>query len=151
MAIGSGDPYKTLGKTRSIIREGGWERLGQSVFGTLLLAVVFGGIDVLNALLSIPIRVLNALGISVAGLNTAVFDGLATFIGGFLTAGGRSFGTGWTGLLGPLQSPLGMGIFLFMLWEVAYYMDYVGTDVIGLVLDLPILQSDEADTGEEDT
>lgn len=154
MAVGGSgsDPFRLLQRTQSIIMQMGWTGLGKSAIGTLLLAVIFGGIDLFNAMIQVPIAILQALGFSVAELNTALFGGLANFIGGVLNATGASFGSGWTGLLGPFQGPLGVGVFLIMVWEVLYFMDLVDTDVIGLVIDLPdiLFNSDDSGTADED-
>jgi hypothetical protein len=132
----------------------GWQGLGQTAIGTLFVSLVLGGVEFLNAMLSVPIGILNALGVSLADLNVAVFGGLADFIGGVLVSTGGSFGTGWTALLGPFQGPLGVGIGLFMIWEVLYFLDVTDSDAIGFVIDLPdiLFQSDSSGVdGEDDT
>lgn len=146
--------FELLSRTRGIIQEQGWQGLGKTAFGTVLLSIIFGGIDLLNAMLNVPIEILGAIGVSVADLNEAVFGGLASFVGGVLGSTGASFGTGWTALLGPFQGPLGVGIALIMIWEVMYFLDLVDTDVIGLAIDLPdfLFQSDSSGVdGEDDT
>lgn len=160
MSASSGDSgrseygFQLLSRTSGIIKEQGWQGLGKSAFGTVFLAIIFGGVDLLNALLNVPIAILEALGFSVAELNVAIFGGLANFIGGVLNATGSSFGSGWTALLGPFQGPLGVFVFLIMLWELMYFLDVVNTDVFGLVIDLPdfLFQSDSSGVdGEDDT
>jgi len=146
--------FEVLSSTRDIIQEQGWQGLGQSAIGTVLLAVIFGGVDLLNAMLNVPIGILNAIGVSVADLNTAIFGGLATFIGNVLTSTGTSFGTGWTALLGPFQGPLGVFVALVMIWEVLYFLDVTDSDVFGFVIDLPdlLFQNDSSGVdGEDDT
>ncbi|MDG5775958.1 hypothetical protein VB773_14215 [Haloarculaceae archaeon H-GB2-1] len=149
--ISGRDPFKLLERTNSIIKSQGWTGVGKSAIGTVLLAVVFGGIDVFNAVLSVPIAILEALGVSVASLNRGVFVGLGDFFGSVLGATAGSFGSGWTGLLGPFQGPLGMAVFLFMLWEILYFMDLVDTDVLGLAIDFPdiLLNSDSTDVADD--
>jgi len=146
--------FRLLSRTSKIIKQQGWKGLGKSAFGTVFLALIFGGVDLFNAMLNVPIAILEALGFSVANLNIAIFGGLANFIGGVLNATGGSFGSGWTALLGPFQGPLGVFVFLLMLWEFMYFLDVVNTDVFGLVVDLPdfLFQSDSSGVdGEDDT
>ena len=146
--------FRTLRRTRNIINDMGWQGLGQTAIGTLLVSVVLGGVDLLNAMLGVPIAILDALGVSLADLNAAVFGGLASFVGGVLESTGASFGSGWTAVLGPFQGPLGVGIALFMIWEVLYFLDVTDSDAIGFVIDLPdlLFQSDSSGVdGEDDT
>lgn len=150
----SDDGFRTLRRTRGIINDMGWQGLGQTAIGTVLVSFILGGVDLLNAILSVPIGILEALGVSLADLNSAVFGGLAEFIGGVLSATGGSFGNGWTAVLGPFQGPLGIAIGLLMIWEVLYFLDVTDSDVIGLVLDLPdlLFSSDSSGVdGEDDT
>lgn len=149
---GSRDPFAILRSTRSIIQQMGWTGLGQTAIGTFLLATLFGGIDLLNAALNVPISMLNAVANIVPALNEATFVGLAGFLGEALGAGAAAFGTGWTGLLGPLQGPFGVALFLIMLWEVLYFLDVTDSDFLGFVVDLPdfILNSDDSGVADED-
>lgn len=149
---GSRDPFAILRSTRSIIQQMGWTGLGQTAIGTFLLATLFGGIDLLNAALNVPISMLNAVANIVPALNEATFVGLAGFLSKALGAGAAAFGSGWTGLLGPLQGPFGVALFLIMLWEVLYFLDVTDSDFLGFVVDLPdfILNSDDSGVADED-
>lgn len=137
-------PMRLLERTSELIQEMGWEGLGKTTIGTIFLSVVFLGIEVLDALASIPIQVFEALGGALAFANSQIIRQPINFLASALAAGADAFGQGWTGLLGPLQAPLGIGLTLFMLWEIAYYMDVVDTDVIGTTIDVIGLGSDES-------
>ncbi|WP_379810925.1 hypothetical protein [Halolamina salifodinae] len=130
----------------------GWTGLGQSIIGTIALVFALGFGDLFNAILNVPIAVFNALAGLIPQLNEATFGGLAGFIGAAFDAGIASFGTGWFGLLGVLQTPVGVGIALITAWEVAWYLDYVDRDVIGFAMDVPdmILNNDDSGVADED-
>lgn len=149
---GTSRGLRLLRKSSNLIKEMGWQGLGKSAIGTLLLTVVVGGADLLNAMFNVPITVLGALTGVFAELNIAVFGSIADFIESVIGSAGASFGTGWTALLGPFQGPLGVGIGLIMLWEVAWYLDYTDRDVIGFALDLPdiLFNSDDSGVADED-
>ena len=149
---GGRDPFAILQSTRSFIQQMGWTGLGQTAIGTFLLATLFGGIDLLNALLNVPISALNAIATIIPAINEATFLGLGGFLEGALGAAAAAFGSGWTGLLGPFQGPFGVGLFLIMLWEVLYFLDVVDSDFLGFVIDLPdfILNSDDSGVADED-
>lgn len=138
------DPFKILAEVKKTIDNMGWKGLGQSIIGTIAVAITFTGLDLFNALLGIPMAIFNTLATVVPALNKATFGGLATFFGASFEAGAGAFGSGWVGLLGIFQTPLGIFVGLLTLWEVLYFMDFVDTDVLGFVMDLPFLSSDES-------
>lgn len=140
-----------LTNVRTIINTMGWKGLGQSLVGTVMLAIVFAGIDLLNAIISLPTTLLHALSGALAELNAALLEAPAEMVTSAIGAAAGAFGSGWTGLLGPFQGPLGVGIALVMVWEVLYFMDVVDTDFVGVVIDLPLINNDEseADPGED--
>ncbi|AUV80656.1 hypothetical protein C2R22_02455 [Salinigranum rubrum] len=128
----------------------GWTGLGQSAIGTLALAVIFGGIDLFNAVLSIPITAFQAIAGLIVDINDATFGGLAEFLGAAFGAGAASFGTGWLQFLGIFQTPLGIGVGLLVLWEVLYFLDITDSDVLGFVIDLPDIIANNDDSGIAD-
>lgn len=136
----------------SLIKDMGWTGLGQSILGTVALTTVLGGLDLFNAILGVPMALLNTLAKIIPALNEATFGGLAGFIAAGFDAGAGSFGTGWVGLLGVFQTPLGVGIGLLVAWEVAWYLDYVDRDFIGWAMDVPdfILNNDDSGVADED-
>jgi hypothetical protein len=144
------DPFAILSRTQGIISEMGWTGLGQSAIGTLALAVIFGGIDLFNAVLSIPITAFNAIAGLIVDINDATFGGLAEFFGASFGAGASAFGTGWLQFLGIFQTPLGVGVGLLVLWEVLYFLDITDSDVIGFVIDLPDIIANNDDSGIAD-
>lgn len=150
--ISGRDPFAILSRTQGIIQEMGWTGLGQSAIGTLALAFIFGGIDLFNAVLSIPISAFQAIAGLIVDVNDATFGGLADFIGASFAAGASSFGTGWIQFLGIFQTPLGIGVGLLVLWEVLYFLDITDSDVIGFVIDLPdvIANNDDSGIADED-
>jgi len=144
------DPFRILSEVKTTIDNMGWKGLGQSIIGTFAVAATFTGLDLLNAMVSIPISIFNTLATVVPALNEATFGGLATFFGASFQAGAGAFGSGWIGLLGILQTPVGVAVGLLVLWEVLYFMDVVNTDVLGVVFDIPILSSDESDAAGDE-
>ncbi|MFB6128376.1 MAG: hypothetical protein ABEJ47_01310 [Halorhabdus sp.] len=134
-----------------LIQRMGWTGLGQSIIGTVALVVALGFGDILNAFFQIFINIFMTIATLIPMVNEATLGGLAEFLGSSLAAGASAFGGGWTGLLGPLQAPLGVAIFLLSLWEVLYFMDVVNTDVLGVfAIDVPFISSDEsAAAGDE--
>lgn len=150
---GGKSPFELLTKVSEIIDDLGWEGLGKTIFGTIALTVTFTGVELFQALLGIPIAIFNMFATVIPALNQATLGGLASFIGASFGAGAASFGTGWMALLGIFQTPLGIAVALFTLWEVMYFMDYVDTDVLGVSMDIVdwIFSSDESGVaGEED-
>lgn len=149
---GSGrDPFEILSTVQDTIQDMGWTGLGQSILGTIAVTIAFSGLDLLNALINIPISIFNTLATVVPALNQATFGGLAGFVASSFGAGANAFGSGWVGMLGILQTPLGIAVALFVLWEVLYFMDYVDSDVLGLVIDAPFLSSDESEAAGDET
>jgi len=146
------DPFAILSRTQGIIQDMGWTGLGQSAIGTLALAIIFGGIDLFNAVLSIPISAFTAIAGLIVDINDATFGGLAEFLGASFGAGAASFGTGWMQFLGIFQTPLGIGVGLLVLWEVLYFLDITDSDVLGFVIDIPdiIANNDDSDIADED-
>lgn len=125
----------------------GWRGLGQSIIGTMALVVTLGFGDMLNALFNIVIQLLNTLASIVPMLNRATFGGITGFLSAAFGAGAGAFGSGWVGLLGIFQAPLGLAVALFMFWEVAWYLDYVDRDFIGWAMDIPDWFSSADDSG----
>lgn len=139
-----------LRTSKDLIDDMGWEGLGQSILGTMALTFVLGMADLFNAILGVPMAILNTISSLIPALNEATFGGIAGFVAAGFEAGGNAFGTGWTALLGILQAPLGIGVGLFMLWEVAWYLDYVDRDFIGWAMDVPDFLSNADDSGVAD-
>jgi hypothetical protein len=152
MAIGDRSPFQVLNKTQGIIQQMGWTGLGKSAIGTLLLSFIFGGIDLFNAMLEVPISILGSFAQVLPAINVAFLGGPADFIGSGLAAAANSFGSGWTGLLSVFQAPLAIGIGLLMLWEIAYYFDAVDSDILGVVWDAPdtLFNSDSSSVADDD-
>lgn len=151
--MASEDRFRTLERTRGIIDSMGWEGLGKTLIGTVAVSFVLGGLDILNALFQIPIQLFHSLATILPAVNVAFLQAPLDFLEAGVRAGAAAFGAGWTGLLGPFQGPLGVAIALLMVWEVLYFLDYVDSDFIGVVLDAPdaILGSDDTDVaGAED-
>lgn len=151
--MASEDRFRTLERTRGIIQDMGWEGLGKSLIGTVAVSVVLGGLDIINALFQIPIQLFQSFAQILPAVNVAFLQAPLDFLEAGVQAGAAAFGVGWTGLLGPFQGPFGVALALFMVWEVLYFLDYVDSDVIGVVLDAPdfILGSDDTDVaGAED-
>lgn len=149
---GSGDSsisraQTLLQTTRDIIQNMGWTGLGQSIIGTTALTVVLGGLDLFNAVLGVPMALLNTLAEIIPALNRATFGGIAGFLGSAFEAGAGSFGSGWVGLLGIFQTPVGVGVGLLVLWEFAWYLDYVDRDFFGWAMDLPDFINNADDSG----
>ncbi|MFC7047281.1 hypothetical protein ACFQH6_19400 [Halobacteriaceae archaeon GCM10025711] len=147
-----------LREVSSIIKDLGWKGLGQTAIGTLMLSVLFGGVDLINALFNLPVTLINALADALAALNAGTLIGFFGFISEALGVAAGSFGSGWTGLLGPFQGPFGVALGLIMIWEVLYFLDILDTDFLGVVIDLPdfFLSNDESNAveatgGEEDS
>lgn len=138
---------KLLQKSSDLISDMGWKGLGQSIIGTMALTVVLGMADLFNAILGVPMSLLNTLATIIPALNNATFGGIATFLAAGFEAGAGSFGSGWVGLLGIFQTPLGVGVGLLTLWEVAWYLDYVDRDFIGWAMDVPDYLSNADDSG----
>ncbi|MFB6188579.1 MAG: hypothetical protein ABEI57_01730 [Halapricum sp.] len=138
---------KLLKKSQNLIKSMGWKGLGQSIIGTMALTVVLGMADLFNAILGVPMSLLNTLSSIIPALNKATFGGIAGFLGAGFDAGASSFGTGWTALLGIFQAPLGVAVSLLMLWEVAWYLDYTDRDFIGWAMDVPDMLSNNDDSG----
>jgi hypothetical protein len=136
-----------LTTSKNLIESMGWTGLGQSLIGTVALTTVLGGLDLFNAILGVPMSLLNTLASIIPALNEATFGGIATFFAAGFEAGAASFGSGWVGLLGIFQTPLGVGVGLLTLWEVAWYLDYVDRDFIGWAMDLPDLLNNADDSG----
>lgn len=133
-----------------LIRKMGWQGLGQSIIGTIALVAALGLGDILNAFFQIFVNGFMTLATLIPMVNQATIGGITNFLGAGLAAGAGSFGSGWVGLLGILQAPLGVAVFLLSLWEVLYFMDVVNTDFIGVVLDVPFIGNDEsAAAGDE--
>ena len=139
-----------LQTTREIINNMGWKGLGQSIIGSSALIVALGLGDLFNAILGVPMALLNTVASIIPALNQATFGGIAQFIGAGFAAGAASFGSGWVGLLGIFQTPLGVGVGILTLWEVAWYLDYVDRDFIGWAMDLPDFISNADDSGVAD-
>ena len=141
-----------LETSSSLIKDMGWKGLGQSIFGTVALTTVLGGLDLFNAILGVPMALLQTLASIIPMLNMATFGGIASFLAAAFDAGAGSFGSGWVGLLGIFQTPLGVGVGLLILWEVAWYLDYVDRDFIGWAMDVPdfILNNDDSGVADED-
>jgi len=136
-----------LNTSRDLIQSMGWTGLGQSIIGTVALTTVLGGLDLFNAVLGVPMALLDTLASIIPALNEATFGGIATFMAAGFEAGAASFGSGWVGLLGIFQTPLGVGVALLTLWEVAWYLDYVDRDFIGWAMDLPDFLNNADDSG----
>lgn len=141
-----------LQTSRDIINNMGWKGLGQSLIGTMALVVGLGFADLFNAILGIPMAILNTLASLIPSLNRATFGGIANFIGAGIEAGAGAFGSGWVGLLGIFQGPVGIGVGLIMLWELAWYLDYTDRDFLGFAMDIPdmILNNDDSGVADED-
>lgn len=139
-----------LQTSREIIQNMGWTGLGQSLLGTMALIVGLGFGDLFNAVLNVPITLLQTLASLVPALNEATFGGIANFIGAGIAAGAGAFGSGWVGLLGIFQGPVGIGVGLIMLWELAWYLDYTDRDFLGFAMDIPdfILNNDDSGVAE---
>lgn len=150
--MASEDRFATLERTRGIIDSMGWEGLGKTLIGTVAVSFVLGGLDILNALFQIPIKLFQSLANVLPAVNVAFLMAPLDFLEAGVRAGAAAFGMGWTGLLGPLQGPLGVALALIMVWEVLFFLDYVDSDFIGVVLDAPdiILGSDDTDVVDED-
>jgi len=147
---GGWSPFQLLNKSSELIKSLGWTGLGKAGVGTFFLSIVLMGTSFLQALIQLPITLLEALGVNIAALNQAFIAGPAQFLIEGLSAGAAAFGSGWTGILGPLQGPFAVGITAIMLWEGLYFLDVVNSDFFGVVLDLPFLQNDEsAAAGDE--
>lgn len=138
---------RLLTTASDLIDDMGWTGLGQSIIGTMALVVTLGFGDLFNAILNVPIQLLNTLASIVPALNEATFGGIANFLGAAFGAGAASFGSGWIGLLGIFQTPVGVGVALLTLWEVAWYLDYVDRDFIGWAMDLPDWFNNADDSG----
>lgn len=141
---------KLLTTASELIQKMGWQGLGQSIIGTIALVAALGFGDILNAFFQIFVNGFMTIATLIPMVNEATFGGLANFLGSGLAAGAASFGSGWVGLLGILQAPLGVAVFLIAVWEVMYFMDVVNTDFIGVVIDVPFIDNDEsAAAGDE--
>lgn len=136
-----------LRTSKDLIDDMGWTGLGQSILGTMALTVALGMADLFNAILGVPMAILNTIASIIPALNEATFGGIATFLTAGFEAGAASFNTGWTALLGIFQAPLGVAVGLLMLWEVAWYLDYTDRDFIGWAMDIPDFLSSADDSG----
>lgn len=139
-----------MSRALKILKDLGWQGVGKAGVSTVFLSIIVYGVGLLQAIINLPTTVLQNLAGLINMANNATIGGILGYLSAALSAGGNAFGSGWTALLGPLQGPFGLALTLFMFWEVAYYMDFVNTDVIGFVVDLWPLSGDEsAAAGDE--
>lgn len=138
--------------TKDLITNTSWQTFGKTAIGVVVLSTVTGVANLIQALFNLPIAIVNMFAELIPAINNATLGGIAGFLETALAAAAGAFGAGWTGLLGPLQGPFGVGLALFMFWEVLWFLDYTDSDAIGFVMDLPdiLLNSDDSGVADED-